>query len=176
ERLVNGTIGEAKGTAFEFYVRYIIRRGEYTFQIKDLQDNSETTFHIPPNPPVEFFDNTPNMLAGTLYFPRNPNFACIDALLAPGCLFQITVSERLPIKGEPFKKLLGGLIDNHWIESSKDVQLIFIVPQDIYGSFEKQTYLKGKVVDTDVADALKDVKQYVLAVDLKAVSIEVPLE
>ncbi|KAF9154103.1 hypothetical protein BGX21_004720 [Mortierella sp. AD011] len=148
----------------------LMQRGECTFRFKDLQDNSETTFNIPPNPPVEFFDNINDVTPGSLYFPRITNFACVDALLAPNHLLQITVSERHPIKGEPFKKLLGSLVKNHWIRTSEDAQLIFIVPQDIYGDFKKQSYLKGKAVDTDVPEVLKDVKQYVLGVGLRAAS------
>ncbi|KAG0261607.1 hypothetical protein BGZ95_004194, partial [Linnemannia exigua] len=95
------------------------------------------------------------------------NYACVDMLLSPRDLFQITVSKDHPIKGLPLLKLLDNLVQAHW--NPPEPRLIFVVPGHIYADFKKQNYLtsEGKVYKNVPADILH-VNQYVLKVDLES--------
>ncbi|KAG0200321.1 hypothetical protein BGX31_004076, partial [Mortierella sp. GBA43] len=61
----------------------------------------------------------------------------------PNVLFQATVSQEHPIKWPPFSKLLAKLVEKRWVSSPEEVQLIFVVPGHVYGSFRKQDYQTG---------------------------------
>ncbi|KAF9370891.1 hypothetical protein BGX21_005360 [Mortierella sp. AD011] len=170
-KLVKDTAGDAKGPMFELYVRHIFRReGGSKFQVVDLQDDFKTILNIPTKPTVEFFDEIKKGVARrTLYVPKSSNFACVDMLISPDRLLQVTVSKRHPIKSEPFKVLLNNLVEKKWIKASKDAKLIFVVPRRISADFEKQKYENARKVlnDDEVPALIKDVKQYVLWIDLE---------
>ncbi|KAF9176664.1 hypothetical protein BGZ51_009808, partial [Haplosporangium sp. Z 767] len=157
KKLVDDDIGTAKGPMFELYVRHIFRKGGCEFQIKDLQDETATTFKIPANPNVELFKEISAAPPGTLCIPKVYNYACIDLLLSPNCLFLITVSERPDIKERPFEVLLENLMDKGWIRSPEDAHLVFIVPSKIYDNFLEQKYLS----------TTGTLKQFALKIDLK---------
>lgn len=139
--LVNDTHGVATGVMFRTYVRHIFRKGGCEFQIKDLQDGTIATSGIPANPRVEWFKEIPSLSTGTLSIPKQCNLACVNLLMAPWHLFQVTISKNHGIKGPPFVNLLNGLTRQKWIGSSKESLLIFVVPSDIYDDFRVQKYL-----------------------------------
>ncbi|KAG0349638.1 hypothetical protein BG005_010876 [Podila minutissima] len=64
-------------------------------------------------------------MAGKLWIPKIRNDAGIDLLLAPKVLFQVTVSSDHPIKGTPFSKLIGSLVQAGWIGRPEEARLIF---------------------------------------------------
>ena len=164
-RLTGVDVGTAKGPMFELYVRHIFRKGGYEFRIKDLQDGTETTIEVPPNPSVVVFDEIPEVPPpGTLCIPTICNHACIDLLLSPGHLFQVTVSKKHAIKGPPFSNLLENLKGKKWISSSEDACLVFVVPSEIYDNFQEQKIPK----------VIQSVKQFVLKIDLKSASTGKP--
>ncbi|KAF9143832.1 hypothetical protein BGX20_007084, partial [Mortierella sp. AD010] len=169
ERLVNGKTGEAKGPMFELYARHLLRQGNWIFQARSLQGDPDITITLPPNPPVQYFDKIETVVPGTLCVPNSFNFPCVDMLLAPNYLLQVTINKEHGIMSEKYGKLLQTLLEKGWIESFQEVQMVFIVPQDIYDEYKEQHYLtKRKTVNTRVPQALKDIKQYVLGIDLRA--------
>ncbi|KAF8923403.1 hypothetical protein BGZ58_002990, partial [Dissophora ornata] len=170
-KLVDVGLGTAKGPIFELYVRHIFRKGGHEFRIKDLQDKTDTTFKIPANPSVELFNEISAVPPGTLCIPKSCTYACVDLLLSPRHLFQVTVSKRHDIKGPPFGNLLKNLMDSGWIRSSGDAHLVFVVPSEIYDNFPEQKYLSatGKVYKR-TPHPIQLVKQFVLKIDLKSAS------
>ncbi|KAK5796972.1 hypothetical protein F5H01DRAFT_418784 [Linnemannia elongata] len=96
------------------------------------------------------------------------NYPCVDLLLAPRDLFQITVSKSHPVKGHRSQSL-SAVSFKHVDISSWRTRLIFVVPSHVYADFEKQDYLtsEGKVYRTVPAD-IQRVRQYVLKIDLES--------
>jgi hypothetical protein len=167
--LTMNTDGSASGIMFEAYVLRIFEEGGHIFELKDLETGQSGRLNIPRNPEVTRFNTITQVTAGTLCKPKIRNYACVDMLLAPRDLFQITVSRNHPIKGQPLLKLFDSLIQARWIPRVDELRLIFVVPSQDYADFEKQNYLtsEGKVYKNVPADILR-VKQYVLKVDLES--------
>ncbi|KAH7053022.1 hypothetical protein BKA57DRAFT_534145 [Linnemannia elongata] len=166
--LITNPNGSASGIMFEAYVLCTFREGGHIFELKDLETGQSGCLEIPRNPEVTHFNTITQVTAGTLCIPNMCNYACVDLLLAPRDLFQITVSRNLPIKGQPLSKLFDSLIQARWIPRLDELRLIFVVPSHVYADFEKQSYSTsdGKVYRTVPADILR-VKQYVLKIDLE---------
>ncbi|KAK5796917.1 hypothetical protein F5H01DRAFT_418729 [Linnemannia elongata] len=169
KKLVMDPNGSASGIMFEAYVLRTFREGGHIFELKDLETGQSARLEIPRNPEVTHFNTITPVTAGTLCIPKICNYACVDLLLAPRDLFQVTVSKNHPIKGLPLSKLIDNLIQARWILPHDEPRLIFVVPGHVYTDFEKQDYLtsEGKVYRTVPAD-IQHVRQYVLKIDLES--------
>ncbi|KAK5797024.1 hypothetical protein F5H01DRAFT_385359 [Linnemannia elongata] len=169
KKLVMDPNGSASGIMFEAYVLRTFREGGHIFELKDLETGQSARLEIPRNPEVTHFNTITPVTAGTLCIPKICNYACVDLLLAPRDLFQVTVSKNHPIKGLPLSKLIDNLIQARWILPHDEPRLIFVVPGHVYADFEKQDYLtsEGKVYRTVPAD-IQRVRQYVLKIDLES--------
>ncbi|KAI8597375.1 hypothetical protein EDD21DRAFT_310905 [Dissophora ornata] len=168
DKLVGVNVGAAKGPMFKLYVRHIFRKGGYDFQIRDLRDKTDATLNIPANPDTVLFKEISAVPLGTLCIPQNCNYACVDLLLSPKHLFQVTVSKNHDIKGPPFVKLLEDFKINGWVQSSGEAHLVFVVPSKIYDDFPIQNYLKSTGgVYTRIPPQMK---QFVLKIDLDSAS------
>ncbi|KAG0044991.1 hypothetical protein BGZ89_005805, partial [Linnemannia elongata] len=174
--LIKDPNGSASGIMFEAYVLRTFREGGHTFELKDLETGQSGRLEIARNPETTHFKTITPTTAGTLCVPKIGNYACVDLLLAPRDLFQITVSKNHPIKGPPLSKLIDSLIQARWIPSLdepwlplEELRLIFVVPSHVYTDFKKQNYLTslGNVYCTVPADILR-VKQYVLKIDVES--------
>ncbi|KAK5809561.1 hypothetical protein F5H01DRAFT_415530 [Linnemannia elongata] len=157
-------------------VLHTFREGGHTFELKDLETGQCGRLEIARNPEITHFKTNTPTTAGTLCIPKIGNYACVDLLLAPRDLFQITVSKSHPIKGPPLSKLIDSLIQARWIPSLdepwlpiEELRLISVVPSHVYTDFKKQNYLTslGNVYCTVPADILR-VKQYALKIDLES--------
>ncbi|KAF8964311.1 hypothetical protein BGZ46_000795 [Entomortierella lignicola] len=174
ERLVNGKIGEDRGSMFELYTRRMLRTGGCSFQARRLDGitEEELTITINANPKVKFFDTLEdyvNTLEGSLWFPKSKTFACVDFLIAPKILLQVTTNRNHGIKSEPFKELLKTLKDKKWICSERNIEFVFVVPLDEIEEFKQQTFRIGVGrLDPNPTQALLRIKQYILGIDLKA--------
>lgn len=160
--------GSASGIMFEAYVLRTFREGGYTFELKDLETGKSARLVIPLNPVINRFSTITSVAPDTLCIPKICNYACVDLLLAPRDLFQVTVSKEHPIKGQPFLKLLKSLKEASWAPPN-EARLIFVVPSHVFDDFHTQDYLtsEGKVY-RDVPGDIKVVKQYALKVDVKS--------
>ncbi|KAF9427355.1 hypothetical protein BGZ76_002369 [Entomortierella beljakovae] len=177
-RLIDSdSLGEARGAMFELYVRHIFRQGGIKFNTRELQAANNTSdipnefpVEIPINPPAKVFSKIEReAVSGTLYIPRSKSFPCVDLLLAPNILLQITVDHDHPIKGKPCENLIGDLVENGWIKSVEEIYFIFIVPKVSAETYKKQNFLKAdKKTMKRVRKPLKDIRQYVLGIDLEA--------
>ncbi|KAF9149432.1 hypothetical protein DFQ26_001964, partial [Actinomortierella ambigua] len=191
KKLIENLSDSASGIMFEAYVHHVFRKGGHVFQIRALEagESSESSeasgsseaskLEIRQGPEIAHFDTISSAEKGTLCIPKIRNFACVDLLLAPRDLLQITVSQKHPIKGAPLSNLVESLVKCHWIPSADKAQaadeprLIFVVPGDIYDSFKKQNYVtkEGTVyreMPVKVQVQLQRVKQYVLKIDLES--------
>jgi hypothetical protein len=176
-RLIDSdSLGEARGAMFELYVRHIFRQGGIKFKARELQlasssseISSEFPVEIQINPKAKVFSKIGEAESGTLYIPRSRNFACVDLLLAPNILLQITVDPEHPIKGKPCENLLNDLIAHGWIKSAEEIHFVFVVPKVSAEAYKKQNFLKAdKKTMKRVRKTLKDIRQYVLGIDLEA--------
>ncbi|KAG0023839.1 hypothetical protein BGZ82_010627, partial [Podila clonocystis] len=166
-KLVEDPDGSASGIMFEAYVLRTFREGGYTFELKDLKTGKRARLNIPRNPTVKNFHTITSANADELWIPRIRNYACVDLLMPPKDLFQVTVSRTHSIKGLPFSKLINSLTEERWVASPKEIRIIFVVPSYIYGQFQEQKYLDaaGKVYPT-VPAKIQRVKQYAVKIDL----------
>src|SRR5437763_15533039 len=98
---------------------------------------------------------------GTIWTP-GPNFPCVDMILTPNSLFQITISPHHPVKQEPLRKILEKL------PAKKKISLYFVVPEAIFETFTFQYYHneQGRV-SHKVPKSVEMLEQWVLGVPLK---------
>ncbi|ORY96115.1 hypothetical protein BCR41DRAFT_375759 [Lobosporangium transversale] len=124
------------------------------------------------SPDVKWFNTLEcykDKMQGSLWIPNSKRFACVDMLLAPNYLLQVTTNKDHGIKSKPFKAFLKSMRENKWIHSSEEVALIFVVPQDQIKEFKKQNFKTGtNRVDSKATKELLDVKQYIMGIDLQA--------
>ena len=165
-KIISEPSGSDSGIAFETYVLHAFREGGHTFEIKDLDNGKSSFLTIPRHQNTIQFDTIPKIEAGTLYIPKVSNYACVDLLLAPGDLFQITISEHHPIKEHLLVKLFERLRDAGWINTAQS-RLVFVVPSAAYDNFKKQNYTNSqRKVYTRLPAELQSLKQYALKIDL----------
>jgi hypothetical protein len=183
KKLIEDPDGSASGIMFEAYVLRTFREGGHTFELKDLQTGKPDRLNIPRNPIVNNFHTITPAKTSKLWIPKIRNYACVDLLMPPKDLFQVTVSKTHPIKGPPLSNLIKSLIDARWIAVPEEARLIFVVPTHVYSDFRRrQNYLTsaGKVYKRIPAD-IQPVRQYVLKIDLESAAagrspgLEVPV-
>ena len=162
------------GDSFEAFVTYNFRQGDVTYATKELcpgdgSGDGSGMLKIPKTPNVQRFSAIEE-LAGvaheTLCIPAVRNFPCIDLVITPNKLFQITLSENHPLKKAHLKNIARKL--NH-----ADLELYFVVPEKIYDKFKPQNYLRkdGKV-SRNIPQVVRKIQQYVL----KMVLLTIPQE
>ena len=112
------------------------------------------------------------------------NFGAVDLILMQDKIFQITVSNKHPIKQNEIVKVIQNMPA---FKRGNKIRLFFIVPDDVYDGFRYQKYVterkdKDKDKDKDIDDkdpddimfrpvkqessVLRFVEQWVLKVDL----------
>ncbi|KAF9899309.1 hypothetical protein BX616_003105 [Lobosporangium transversale] len=170
-RLANGRVGEDRGAMFELYMWHMLRIGNRCFQARNLDDSTEITIDIKGSPKVKWFNTLEyheDKMQGSLWIPNSKTFGCVDMLLAPNYLIQVTTNKDHGIKSESLKALLKSMREKKWIRSSKEVAIIFVVPQDQTKEFKKQNFkTETDGVDPKPTKELLDVKQYIMGIDLQ---------
>lgn len=110
------------------------------------------------------------------------NFGAVDLILTQDKIFQITVSNKHPIKQNEIVKVIQNMPA---FQRGDKIRLFFVVPDDVYDGFTYQNYVterKDKDKDKDIDDkdpddlmfrkvkressVLRFVEQWVLKVDL----------
>ncbi|KAK3806776.1 MAG: hypothetical protein J3Q66DRAFT_375100 [Benniella sp.] len=162
EMIVRAEGGE--GLFFE-YVAHILRKGGYTFEIKELAENATPgRLEIPKRPTVNVYQRAADFRElgkkeGTLYIPATPNFPCIDAALGADKLFQMTMSQDHPIKQTPFKEIIDAIREGF----GGTLNLYFVVPEERFENFKRQSYLNNDgLVSKAVPQEVQAVKQFAL--------------
>jgi len=130
-----------RGQLFE---PFVIRRIECggTFDVKLLNPAQNVvstlnrfTFDIPSR--IDFEDLQQEKKNGVLCVPKSKSYAAVDFLIPPYDLFQVTVSRNHGVKGEAMNRLISTLGD----DGKSIFRLFFVVPEEIYDSFQEQPYL-----------------------------------
>lgn len=169
--LIKDPRGSASGIVFEAYVLRIFREGGHTFELKDLKTGKRTEVTVPQQPDtIHFKKMSEARRPGTLFNPKVRNYACIDMLLSPSDLFQITVSRQHPVNGPLFSRLMESIIkEKGWVNQPANARLIFVVPSNVYDDFKEQNYLSSeKEVYRRLPTNVGPVKQYALKIDLES--------
>ncbi|KAF9109266.1 hypothetical protein BGX27_007787 [Mortierella sp. AM989] len=86
-----------------------------------------------------------NPILNTIEFAGLTEKAMIDGKVDLSLLTKKELTSVLDIKSEKFEKLLGSLINNNWIGSYEEVQMVFVVPQDIYNETRSNTTLRRRI-------------------------------
>jgi hypothetical protein len=168
------------GKVFECYVRHLFFTGGgpplkkrrlckpsdkgKELESQELESQEEFTLpeglvHQPFGGMADF--SIPEGDTGTIWTP-GPNFPSVDIILTPNLLFQITISERHPIKQEPLRKILEKL------PTEEKVLLYFVVPEDIFERFTYQEYhTEQRMVSRNVPKTVDEIEQWVLGVPLR---------
>ena len=173
--LANGDTDGTLGKVFECYVRHLFFKGGgvrlskrrlYKALDKGKESTSLQWFTIPEKSKHKPFSEMVDFSiskedAGTFWTP-GPNFPCVDIILTPNSLFQITISLHHPVKQEPLRKILEKL------PTKETISLYFVVPEEIFETFPFQNYYneQGKVLQS-IPKTIKKLEQWVLGVPLK---------
>ncbi|KAF0332866.1 DUF185-domain-containing protein [Gigaspora margarita] len=99
--------------------------------------------------------------------PKSKTFASIDSFSLDNndlALFQITISENHVVKVRGLKDLNRSLT---WMKNNS-INIYFVVPPDIFGSFPLQRYLTTKDEDSQKAQGWSNkITQYALELDMR---------
>ena len=150
---------------FELYVLHIFRKGGYTFEIKELFGEKKIgELQVPDKPTTKHFRKTKDLNIGItgkdLLIPEIPNFPCIDLILGPNKLLQVTVTGDYPLRQNHMKEIATTL-------RATALEVYFVVPGSIYDDFKPQNFLNEKGgISGNVPSIVRDIKQYALKVDL----------
>ncbi|KNE96912.1 hypothetical protein PSTG_09778 [Puccinia striiformis f. sp. tritici PST-78] len=158
--------GNVRGMVFESHAHDVLQGGG-RFKVRQLckgQDppidpSVEVTF---PTAQCKFFQDLEDVDLGTnlLWWPHSKSFPSIDSLCGPANLFQMTVSQKHPINHQGLSKALKR-VDT----SESHPRLYFVVPPDVFGTFECQPYHKneGTVFGSGLG-AVAQVEQWALMI------------
>ncbi|OAQ24807.1 hypothetical protein K457DRAFT_23727 [Linnemannia elongata AG-77] len=100
-----------------------------------LHSRTSRRLEIPLKPVVNHFHTIAVTEPNQLWIPNASNFPCVDFLLSPKDLFQVTVSTIHPIKGHPLSELVNNIRQHHWISQDEQPRLIFVVPEHAFHDF-----------------------------------------
>ncbi|RUP49956.1 hypothetical protein BC936DRAFT_140878 [Jimgerdemannia flammicorona] len=112
--------------------------------------------------------NKKSKKAEKLLLPSNPNHPCVNLVLTPDNMFQVTVSSQHHIKQTPLKNIVDKIPN-----SDRKSRLYFIVPADVYTNFRLQNYETedGKVAKNVPRVITDRVEQWALKFDLRSAAI-----
>ncbi|EGG16196.1 hypothetical protein DFA_09224 [Cavenderia fasciculata] len=152
------------GSFFEGVVHRKLQVGG-TFKRRLLNNNNtgkESDVVIPkPLPSVDIKSindiSKASSATGAYLLPTYSNFPVVDSLIKPTQLFQVTVSSTHP----PLMQELSNIVDQ--LGNPPNVDLYFVVPEDMYSDFKQQNYLTtAKKAATKLSKQVQTVTQYVL--------------
>jgi hypothetical protein len=171
---------DAPGVDYEAFVAHIFRKGGRTFETRELGTTSHGKLAFPEKPTVTTYRTVADLSTlpdhdKTLYLPASSNFPCIDAALGPNKLFQMTMSDKHPIKQAEFEKIINSIHPPTSTSTGTDtLELYFVVPDDKFDDYQVQGYhTQEKNVSKKVPKVVQDVRQFALKFNLKSASIGV---
>ncbi|CAB4435540.1 unnamed protein product [Rhizophagus irregularis] len=178
----------ARGILFETYVLNIFKRNK-NFEIKCLEkteNHDEEQLQISGFEEYTYIRTAEDLSKyneGNIAIrPTVKNFGAVDLIIMQDKLFQITVSNKHPIKHNEIVKVIQNMPA---FKRGNKIRLFFVVPDEVYDGFTYQNYVtarddKDKDKDIDDKDpddlmfrqvkkmssVLKLVEQWALKVDL----------
>ncbi|PKK58328.1 hypothetical protein RhiirC2_763480 [Rhizophagus irregularis] len=177
----------ARGILFETYVLNLFKQNN-NFEIKCLQEtkNEERDLQILGFEKYTYIRTAEDLSKynedNIAIRPTVKNFGAVDLIMMQDKIFQITVSNKHPIKQNEIVKVIQNMPA---FKKGNKIRLFFVVPDDVYDGFTYQNYVterKDKDKDKDDKDpddlmlrsvkqespVLKFVEQWVLKIDLSA--------
>ena len=105
----------SRGYLFEAYVLHIFRYGGHIFEIKELFGQCQQgTLKIPKNPSIHNFRQPKDLnirpTGNDLLLPSVPNFPCIDLVLGPNKLIQVTTTKDHPLKQSHLEQIANNAL------------------------------------------------------------------
>jgi hypothetical protein len=130
-----------RGQLFEpFVIRRIESKGTFDVKLLNPAQNAVSTlkrFKFAFSGRIDFEDLQREKRNGVLCVPKSKSYAAVDFIIPPYDLFQVTVSRNHGVKGEAMNRLISTLGD----DGKSIFRLFFVVPEEIYDSFQEQPYL-----------------------------------
>lgn len=153
----NSLYASMRGQVFEAYAHRILAK-QTSISIRFLDDGKERKdVEIGSRKSMEF-EKLDDIGKEDYAIPKSKTFAAVDSLAAPHLAFQMTVSSVHPIVASGLLKILPAI--------EKEKILVFVVPKEIEGAFEKQQYLTvGKKIMQNVPKAILEIRQAVMAIE-----------
>ena len=142
-----------RGSLFEMYSHDQLVSKQTKYKLRNLRSKEETDFLVSAQK-LEVYNKLDD--PKTYYVPKARNNPAYDSHHSD-CAFQMTVSYNHPVKYYPLLQLKNRL-------NIAKLQLIFVVPEDIYPDFTLQIYttVKGDGKSRNV----KDMEQFALCMNL----------
>jgi hypothetical protein len=141
---MNHTDGVYQALRGQLFEPFVIRRIECggTFDVKFLNPAKDAVstlncFTFALSGRIDFEDLEKEKQNGILCIPKSKSYAAVDFIVPPYDLFQVTVSRNHGVKGEAMNRLISTLGD----DGKSIFRLFFVVPEEIYDSFQEQPYL-----------------------------------
>ena len=183
-----GKLGGFRGLMWEHYAHRRLRAGG-KFRVRRLSKDaisSEDVWTLPPREQRDFsnWGQVVSVLQNQYVQPTQQNLAAIDSfVISPTMLFQITVGRTHEIKRDGIITAVNSVLQ---IAESRVVNIVFVLPPDVYATFSEQPFSKrgGDVhriaVSTDspvssstavlgkrAANNFHEIVQFALEMDLK---------
>ncbi|RGB22731.1 hypothetical protein C1646_775620 [Rhizophagus diaphanus] len=156
-----GKSNQVLGNVFEVIAHTILRKGGY-FKVRSLNNNVEDVKEIyvnPQNRTYMFFDVS-EIEDGKYFQPYEENFPSIDAINAPGILYQMTTTTNHNTKITGLEKLNSKL-------SSNEIILYYVVPIVLFNRFPRQNFIGDNIWEQNKWE--KRISQYVLGIDIYSI-------
>jgi hypothetical protein len=178
--------GSLLGELFENYIHKILPRG-HTFEIKelkiqpisrkrktnndkDLEQVEKLTLTQLETKIFRHIEDIDSSYLGKYSIPYVSNFSSIDSLIifndTKCMLFQITIGQNHPIKQKGLNSLIQHIDKIFSKEKKKDIEFYFVVPNNIYDVFKRQSILTEKLT-SKIPERILTIKQYALCIDLE---------
>ncbi|PKY53291.1 hypothetical protein RhiirA4_425906 [Rhizophagus irregularis] len=136
-------VASARGFLFECYVIHLFRVGCQTFETRKLKGTGNGQFSIENKPKAERINNATDLSKYSekdiVIVPDSQNFGAPDLFVTPNNILQVTVSKHHPIKQAELVNIIINM-PVYQNDRSAKIRLYFVVPDDIYNTFEHQTY------------------------------------
>jgi hypothetical protein len=147
-----------RGNLFEAFAHRLLSNGG-TYDCRSLDDGEKRCISLTALVTDRFTD-IKKCIGGKYFIPWNPNYPCIDSIIRNSFLFQMTVSNFHPINGSKMAEIMS---------DTKLKELYFVVPRSSFENFQKQRVDEKKESAKNETNQNRelDLKQYVLAIDIK---------
>jgi len=146
------------GHLFEAAVHALLMKREY-IEARPLNGSTNASVRIDLNPRAKYvrFTSLEQLQVDTYCVPEAKNHGACDSVFPPRCMFQVTVAAKHSISLSNVLELLGS-------DVCKDIKMIvFVVPEEIAGTYKKQPFTEGGNVVKD-ANRVPELRQLVLGV------------
>ncbi|RHZ82131.1 hypothetical protein Glove_114g202 [Diversispora epigaea] len=155
-----------RGIMFESHVLHLFKLGGQKFESRRLGENKNDPviydkLTIATKPTTKYIRYASQLIGyneeDIIIKPTIRNFSAVDLILTPNSIFQITVSPKHPVKQSELINIVQNMLAYRKNPNAK-IFLYFIVPDNIYDTFEYQSYVMPKKKIGNDLEAFQAVK------------------